>query len=581
MPLGIDRSHFLADKTRDCERQLRNRDEQIASLETENGMLYLKLTQVQKELQMTREEKTVVTQKYNEEKKFRNQVSTKASKFKDEIENLRKDLSGVQLVAANMPEQFKQQFHHAYSIVQHHQYLHQSQSSSLTVLQDQISQLQSTLQDITDRHSKEKKRRQDLHNLLMELRGNIRVHCRLRPLKAFDCGTEDHTTLGKPGSKSEIVAHCYDDENICVKTSKHNKVFEYERVYNPSEKQDIVFDEVQPMLTSLLDGYNVCIMAYGQTGSGKTHTMLGSHSNDDYNPSETLHPDEGVIPRATRELFRLIEEKPPGCHTIEVSVVEIYNNDIRDLLSRGSNIKHELITGSDGLLNLPTITSKQVSTVYDVMCLVQRGLRTRSESATMVHEHSSRSHLIVTLTVTSIAPSFFSPNKTMTDSEGFQTSKKTPRPQSQPNLSGDCLGQITPQAVIKTKLQLVDLAGSECVGMSGVKGAALREASHINKSLSALADVLGALAEHRTHIPYRNSRLTHFLQDSIGGDAKLLVLLCVSPAARYISESLQCLGFGQRARQVQRGPAKRRLPTSAEKSNDFPRPKSTSSLSKS
>lgn len=76
------------------------------------------------------------------------------------------------------------------------------------------------------------------------------------------------------------------------------------RVYNPGEKQEAVFDEVQPMLTSLLDGYNICIMAYGQTGSGKTHTMLGSHRNDDYNPSKEPHPDEGVIPRATRELFR-------------------------------------------------------------------------------------------------------------------------------------------------------------------------------------------------------------------------------------------------------------------------------------
>ncbi|XP_050390216.1 kinesin-like protein KIF25 isoform X2 [Patella vulgata] len=439
-----------------------------------------------------------------------------------------------------------------------------------------MSQLQTALKDITDRHNKEKKRRQGLHNLLMELRGNIRVHCRLRPLMEFDCGTEDLATLGKPGSKSEVVAHCYDDENICVKTSKHNKVFEYERVFNPTEDQPVVFDEVQPMLTSLLDGYNVCIMAYGQTGSGKTHTMLGSHNNDDYNPCETMHPDEGVIPRATRELFRLIEEKPVGSHTIEVSVVEIYNNDIKDLLSKSSTTKHELVTGSDGLLNLPTITSKPVSTVYDVMSLVQRGLRTRSESATLVHDHSSRSHLIVTLTVTSVAPSFFTVSKT--DNDNLQSVKKTGgRPQSQPNLwSGD---QSTNQtAVIKTKLQLVDLAGSECVGMSGVKGAALREASHINKSLSALADVLGALAEHRTHIPYRNSRLTHFLQDSIGGDSKLLVLLCVSPAARYTSESLQCLGFGQRARQVQRGPAKRRLPTYDQNS---PRPKSATAISSS
>lgn len=108
----------------------------------------------------------------------------------------------------------------------------------------------------------------------------------------------------------------------------------------------------------------------------------------------------------------------------------------------------------------------------------------------------------------------------------------------------------------------MDLAGSECVGMSGVTGAALRETSHINKSLSALADVLGALSEQRSHIPYRNTRLTHMLQDTIGGDAKLLVMLCVSPAQRFITETLQCLGFGSRARQVARGQTKKRRPTS-------------------
>merc|ERR1712226_1026064 len=111
-----------------------------------------------------------------------------------------------------------------------------------------------------------------------------------------------------------------DDENVCVRTTKHNKVFEYERV----------FDEVQPMMTSLLDGYNICIMAYGQTGSGKTHTMLGSHKNEDYHLRPDPHKDEGVIPRAARELFRLLAERPQGTHSVEVSVVEIYNNDIRD-----------------------------------------------------------------------------------------------------------------------------------------------------------------------------------------------------------------------------------------------------------
>lgn len=114
------------------------------------------------------------------------------------------------------------------------------------------------------------------------------------------------------------------------------------------------------------------------------------------------------------------------------------------------------------------------------------------------------------------------------------------------------------QPPIKTKLQLVDLAGSECAGMSGVTGAALWESSCINRSLSALSDVLGALAERRPHVPYRNSKLTHLLQDAIGGDAKLLIMLCVSPTQRFLTESLQSLGFGARARQVQREPPRRK-----------------------
>ncbi|NXU77640.1 KIF25 protein, partial [Oreotrochilus melanogaster] len=119
---------------------------------------------------------------------------------------------------------------------------------------------------------------------------------------------------------------------------------------------------------------------------------------------------------------------------------------------------------------------------------------------------------------------------------------------------------------VRTRLQLVDLAGSECVGMSGVSGAALRETSFINRSLSALADVLAATAEQRPHVPYRNSKLTHLLQDSyilsffllLGGDAKLLVMLCISPDQKYLTESMQSLGFGTRARQVQKGQVKKK-----------------------
>lgn len=577
MPLGIDRTHFYAEKVKKQEKDIRTKEERIAQLETENAMLYLKLAQLHGTVQSVRQENSSLNDHVESEQTFRKDVSDKASVLQRELEIIRSDLQSVQSIAVDIPEQFERYTSQANKVMQRHRQVFQSQSSNMTSLQSQVTSMELALQEITERHAKEKKRRQELHNILMELRGNIRVHCRIRPLMEFDCGNEDQGSLGKSGTRSEVVVHFVDDENVCCRTAKHNKVFEFERVFGPTETQNGVFDEVQPMLTSLLDGYNICIMAYGQTGSGKTHTMLGSHKNEDYNPSRDPHRDEGVIPRAARELFRLISEKQSGTHKVEVSVLEIYNNDIRDLLSNDPSIKHDINTSADGSVSVPTLSSKQVDTVYDVMCLVQHGLRTRRESATMVHEHSSRSHLVVTLTVISQAPSFFS----KTSSGSSQDLQRDLRGRSLSASSAPNLGSLSNTwsssdqsaasgapgmgAVIRTKLQLVDLAGSECVGMSGVKGAALREASNINKSLSALADVLGALAEHRSHVPYRNTRLTHLLQDSIGGDAKLLVLLCVSPAHRYITESLQCLGFGTRARQVQRGPTKRRLPSSAEK----------------
>ncbi|XP_052240314.1 kinesin-like protein KIF25 isoform X5 [Dreissena polymorpha] len=600
MPLGIDKSDFLQEKNKKLERDLRTKDERIVALETENAMLYLKLAQMRSSLQCSREEVSGLQSQYDSETKFRQNVIESALKFKQELESIKRKLAALQRVAVDLPIQFQNDIKHANSVVQRHRHLFVSQTSSLSTMQEQLSQLQGSLQDITEQHAKEKKRRQELHNVLMELRGNIRVHCRVRPLMDFDCGGEDTKMLGSSGTKSEVVVHYMDDENVCVRTTKHNKVFEYERVYSPDESQEFVFDEVQPMMTSLLDGYNICIMAYGQTGSGKTHTMLGSHKNEDYHLRMEPHKDEGVIPRAARELFRLISEKPEGTISVEVSVVEIYNNDIRDLLSGDPSAKHDVITGADGSLSIPTLTSsprtielrkqlvqKKVDKIQDVMSFVQYGLRMRRESATMVHEHSSRSHLVVTLTVNSQAPNFLSKPATPSpapDGTPVIMGRPSTAPAGGRDRRGRSLSLMTtasfespPQspivpstpAVIRTKLQLVDLAGSECVGMSGVTGVALREASNINKSLSALADVLGALAEHRPHVPYRNSRLTHFLQDSIGGDAKLLVLLCVAPAQRYITETTQCLGFGQRARQVQRGPTKRRLPSSAEKVGGF------------
>uniref|UniRef100_UPI0040386431 kinesin-like protein KIF25 n=2 Tax=Callospermophilus lateralis TaxID=76772 RepID=UPI0040386431 len=359
---------------------------------------------------------------------------------------------------------------------------------------------------------------------------------------------------------------------------KINKTYNFERVYGPAESQEAVFADVCPLLTSFLDGFNVCIMAYGQTGSGKSYTMLGPHAEDQPRLPSGAHADLGIIPRVAEELFRLISESPPRSPTAEVSIVEIYNNDIFDLLTKeGSGavvgVKRDVVTTQEGCTEVPGLICTAVASAAELVALVHGGLQLRARHPTLVHMASSRSHLVVTVTLTVVSPSDSTGELLLAPGQqhhpaplqghagagkGWSTSPQAPPLQPLPV---DHTGSAR-QA--RAKLQLVDLAGSECAGASGVTGLALRETSFINRSLAALADVLGALSERRGHVPYRNSKLTHLLQDTIGGDAKLLVILCVSPGQKHVAETLQGLGFGARARQAERGQAGKR-PSCAQK----------------
>nr|XP_027795202.1 kinesin-like protein KIF25 [Marmota flaviventris] len=336
-------------------------------------------------------------------------------------------------------------------------------------------------------------------------------------------------------------------------------------VYGPAESQEAVFADVCPLLTSFLDGFNVCIMAYGQTGSGKSYTMLGPRAGDEPGLPSGAHADLGIIPRAAEELFRLISESPPRSPTAELSIVEIYNNDIFDLLAKegsgaAAGTKREVLTTREGCTEVPGLTCTAVASAAELVALVHGGLQLRARHPTLVHMASSRSHLVVTVTLTMVSPSDSTgPQHHPAPLQGHAGAGKgwSTSPQARPlqPLPVDHTGSAR-QA--RAKLQLVDLAGSECAGASGVTGLALRETSFINRSLAALADVLGALSERRGHVPYRNSKLTHLLQDTIGGDAKLLVILCVSPGQKHVAETLQGLGFGARARQAERGQAGKR-----------------------
>ena len=345
-----------------------------------------------------------------------------------------------------------------------------------------------------------------LFNELQELKGNIRVFCRVRPF------------LPGQGAPKTVVEYVGEDGELVVtnptKPGKDGlRKFRFNKVYSPAATQADVFTDIKPLVRSVLDGFNVCIFAYGQTGSGKTYTMTG--------PDGASEEDWGVNYRALNDLFKISQSRKGNInYEVGVQMVEIYNEQVLDLLSDDSSQKKLgiLSTTSENGLAVPDASMYPVKSTSDVITLMDIGLQNRSVGATAMNERSSRSHSIVTVHV-----------------RGKDT--KT-------------------GSVLYGNLHLVDLAGSERVDRSEVKGDRLREAQHINKSLSSLGDVIFSLASKSSHIPYRNSKLTQLLQSSLGGQAKTLMFVQLNPDAISYSESMSTLKFAERVSGVELGAAK-------------------------
>eukprot|EP00177_Eucheuma_denticulatum_P001006 GFKZ01001832.1.p1 GENE.GFKZ01001832.1~~GFKZ01001832.1.p1 ORF type:complete len:1380 (-),score=213.01 GFKZ01001832.1:655-4794(-) len=368
--------------------------------------------------------------------------------------------------------------------------------------------------EIYTRWAKEFKARRKLFNTIQELRGNIRVFCRVRPLKQqiLSDGSEACIAMEFPD------ASVGEDSRISI----GSKVFEYDHVFQPASSQTMVYEETSGVVASVLDGYNVCVFAYGQTGSGKTHTMNGPED------------DRGVNYRALVDLFEIAEQRSDFQKVnISVSMLEIYNENLRDLIREDDgtlapklDIRRDPNSSSQTAVHVPNLTAVAVESVDHVWEVMERGSTNRSKGKTNMNEHSSRSHLIFKVAVAC---------------EDFSSGVKT------------C-----------GILHLVDLAGSERVGRSNVSGDRLKEAQHINKSLATLGDVFMALLSNSGHVPYRNSKLTYLLQDCLGGDSKTLMFVNVSSDVADSSETLSSLQFAQRVAKVELGAAKKHTERTAE-----------------
>lgn len=367
-----------------------------------------------------------------------------------------------------------------------------------------------------------------LHNEYLNLKGNIRVFCRLRCTLP---GEEEDILRLSSQSESDLTVHSGPLKNVSGTSEYSNSWdFHFDHVFGSHANQGDVFEEIGLLVQSALDGYRVAIFAYGQTGSGKTYTMEG--------PAPDLRTPEtaGIIPRTINLIFEEVQElgKSGWSFALSAGFLEVYNETVLDLLAGRQTSREPTTTPrsarseeSDGGRRI------RVQSAAALHSLLRRANAERHTASTACNERSSRSHAVFQLW-----------------------------------LDGHRTGESGEREEVHGLLSLVDLAGSERIERSGASGERLREAQHINRSLSALGDVVEALARRgqqgppkaaACHIPYRNSRLTTLLKDSLGGDSKALMFANISPCLSQVGEVLSTLRFASKVHACKVGIAKRNV----------------------
>ncbi|GMT19509.1 hypothetical protein PFISCL1PPCAC_10806 [Pristionchus fissidentatus] len=329
----------------------------------------------------------------------------------------------------------------------------------------------------------------------------VKVVVRCRPLSTQEIGQ---------GHKSAV--HCHNDNNALklknpLSSEDPERTFTFDAVFGPDTDQMRVYNvAARPIIENVLKGYNGTIFAYGQTGTGKTHTMTG-----DLEKAEM----RGIIPNSFAHVFDHIAKcGSERTFLVRVSYMEIYNEEVRDLLAKeGQGQNLEIKERTDVGVYVKNLSTVTVSSASHMLKIMEYGNKNRKVGATLMNVESSRSHAIFTVTIES-------------SRDG---------------------GHVT-----QGKLQLVDLAGSERQSKTGASGERLKEAAKINLSLSTLGNVISALVDNKsTHVPYRNSKLTRLLQDSLGGNSKTVMIANVGPASYNYDESLSTLRYANRAKNIQ------------------------------
>ncbi|XP_024369374.1 kinesin-like protein KIN-5A isoform X2 [Physcomitrium patens] len=348
----------------------------------------------------------------------------------------------------------------------------------------------------------------------------VQVLLRCRPLNEEEKRIKNPQVISCNDTRREVTVL------QTIASKQIDRTFTFDKVFGPASRQVDLYDQaIAPIVNEALDGFNCTIFAYGQTGTGKTYTMegLGRKSKNGELPA-----DAGVIPRAIQQIFETLDKENQE-YSVKVSYLELYNEELTDLLAPeeyskvviDEKIKKPLALMEDGRggVLVRGLEEEIVTSANEIYTLLDRGSAKRQTAETLLNKQSSRSHSIFSITI----------HIKETTPEGEELMK--------------C-----------GKLNLVDLAGSENISRSGAKDNRAREAGEINKSLLTLGRVITSLVEHLGHVPYRDSKLTRLLRDSLGGKTKTCIIATVSPSVHCLDETLSTLDYAYRAKNIKNKP---------------------------
>ena len=522
----MEEKQKIADDLAKADGTVQKQHAQIESFNTELGQLRNEKTALASKLSTAT---TEFTEKFNAASEELREAKTTLTLVKDKKDSLETQLDAFKTNAGSSQEEQMQKI---CKLSVENETLKKRLSTAGEAAVN-LQAAEERIRELEDKIFAREAERKKLHNLVSELRGNVRVAVRVRPLLGKEVEQEASNGNGQGvvecDKKTQFVSLARADPK------KEDFNVEYDKVFDTKTSQEDVFDDVCDLVQSALDGYQVCIFSYGQTGSGKTHTMQGGSGDM-----------RGLIPRAVEQILATAEAmKEDGWeYTITTSFLEIYNETVNDLFKVAGGVGDEKYTirQTSAGVEIDGLEKEPLTDVAQLDGLLARAQRNKSVASTAMNQNSSRSHCNFFLNI-----------------EGVNAKRKTR---------------------VRGALNLVDLAGSERLDRSCVSGERLKETLAINKSLSSLVDVFDALAKKKSHVPFRNSKLTFMLQGCLSGNGKTMMIVNVSPTTESAPETLCSLRFAKSVNQTELGRAKKNVAsTPSDTAGSSSRPRTTPSSS--